>query len=123
MFGVALDIYVGYLFRIIDNWYKSRGSSRWSTAEAVVTASPTESQGYGGPTVEIVYSYRFKGELYTGIHEEPFLRGDSIAEYVNRFPEGRRFVIRVNATDPQVSTVRDEDQPLLTQTEQTRAVG
>ena len=82
---------------------------RWPTATATVTADPDRIAGFGGSVVEIVYSYRFEGELYTGIHEEPVIGGSDI-EYIERFPKGRSFVVRVKPSEPEVSVVRDEDQ-------------
>jgi len=73
-----------------------------------VTADPTVSSGYGGRSVEIVYSYRVDGELYTGLHDEPCLLSES--EYMERFTKGSTFVVRVKPDAPEVSVVRDEDQ-------------
>jgi hypothetical protein len=63
--------------------------------------------------VEVVYSYRLNGELYPGIHEEPFLLADSLAEYLERFGAGRSLVVRVKANAPEVSVVREGDQNKL----------
>jgi hypothetical protein len=63
--------------------------------------------------VEIAYSFRFKGELYTGLHEEPFLLGDSVADYVERFAEGRSAVVRVKPGNPEVSVLCEDDQGAL----------
>jgi hypothetical protein len=42
-------------------------------ANATITAPPVSTFRDFSQTVEIVYSYRFEGELYTGSHEELFL--------------------------------------------------
>ena len=81
---------------------------------ATVTAPPSTSSGFGCPSAEIVYSYRFDGELYTGIHEESFLLNDSLTDYVERFGEGRSLVVRVKPGKPEVSIVREGDQGALT---------
>ncbi len=73
-----------------------------------MTADPVKSSGYGGTKVELVYSYRFQGELYTGMREEPCLGSDS--EYMQRFPKGRSFVVRVKPGEPDISIVLDDDQ-------------
>jgi hypothetical protein len=107
--GLFLDIIVGYFFRAISNWWRALGSAKWPSTDAIVTADPVKSSGYGGTTVEVVYSYRYRDELYTGIHTEPCFGSDS--EYMqNRFPKGRSFVIRVNPSEPEVSVLRDDDQ-------------
>jgi hypothetical protein len=99
-----------YLFKTIVRSISTIGSNKWSCAEADVTAAPTASHGPGCPTVEVVYSYRFEGELYTGLHEEAFLLGDSQADYMARFSNGRNFVVRVKPGEPEISIVRDRDQ-------------
>jgi hypothetical protein len=64
--------------------------------------------------VEIVYSYRFESELYTGIHEELFLfGGHSLTAYVARFGKGNPLVVRVKPGEAEVSIVRGDDQNTL----------
>jgi hypothetical protein len=104
---------IAYVFNASAHWLRARGSDRWLFANATVTAPPVSSSGFGCPSVEIVYSYRFKGELYTGIHEEPFLLADSVTDYVERFGEGRSLVVRVKPDSPKVSVVREGDQGAL----------
>lgn len=108
MGGLVIDIFIGYFVRAFSNWWKARGSKQWSSTEATVTADPTESNGYGGTKVEVVYSYRFQDELYTGIHTEPCF--GSASEYMQRFPSGRRILVRVKPGEPDVSVIRDDDQ-------------
>jgi hypothetical protein len=98
-----------YLFRSAWNWLSTYGSSEWPLAEAVVTDNPLRVQGFGRSTVEIPYSYRVQGELYTGLYEEPGF-GGSGSEYMERFPKGKSFVVRVKPGEPEVSVVRDDDQ-------------
>ncbi|HET9305752.1 MAG TPA: hypothetical protein VFO46_06980 [Candidatus Sulfotelmatobacter sp.] len=98
-------------FKTIVHWMKSAGASKWSCAEGTVTAQPTISR-LPGLTVEVVYSYRFKGELYTGFHEEPFFLADSVTEYIDRFSSERKFVVRVKPNEPEISLVREEDQAI-----------
>jgi hypothetical protein len=106
-----------YSFNALVHWLRVCGTSRWPLANATVTAPPTSLSGIGCPGVEIVYSFRVKGELYTGIHEEPFLSTDSLADYVERFGEGRRIVVRVKPGNPEVSAVCEDDQGALFQSQ------
>jgi Protein of unknown function (DUF3592) len=106
-----------YASRVIIRWPKVIGSGQWLLANAAVTAPPTRLSGIGCPRVEIVYSYRVKGELYTGLHEEPFMSTDSVTEYIERFAEGRSVVVRVKPASPEVSVVREDDQGVVTQSE------
>jgi Protein of unknown function (DUF3592) len=103
-----------YAFHAAARWLRVCGSREWPSENATVTAPPTSSSGVGCPTVEIVYSYRLKGELYTGIHEEPFLLTDSLTDYVERFGEGNSVVVRVKPGNPETSVVREGDQGALT---------
>jgi len=107
--GLFLDVFVGDLLRSLAGAWKGRGSGSWPTANATVTADPASFHGFGGGVVEVVYSYRFEGEPYTGLHEEPVFGGSDI-EHIERFPKGRSFVVRVKPTDPEVSVVGDGDQ-------------
>jgi len=108
---------VVYALRAIMRRLRVWGSGQWALANATVTAPPASSSGFGCPRVEIVYSYRFKGELYTGIHEEPFLLAGSLTDYVERFAEGRTIVVRVKPGNPEVSLVCEDDQGALSQSQ------
>ena len=108
MGGLVIDIFVGYFLRAFSNWWKALGSKKWPPVEAIVTAHPIESGGYGGTKVEIVYSYRVQDERYTGMHTEPCFGSES--EYIQRFPRGRSVVVRVKPDDPGVSVLLDDDQ-------------
>jgi hypothetical protein len=98
-----------YLLRSIWAWLASSGVRKWSTAAAIVTEDPVRVAGFLGSTVEVVYSYRVGGELYTGLHEEPEFMGSG-SEYMKRFPKGRSFVVRVKPGQPEVSVLRDSYQ-------------
>ena len=75
-----VDVFVEHLLRLIIYSFKSvvhsvnvAGTGRWSCTEATVTTEPTVARGFGCPTVEVAYSYRVDGELYTGIYEHSWL--------------------------------------------------
>jgi hypothetical protein len=109
--GFFADFYLIYAFKILTRWVKFHGSGGWKTTVATVTAAPiASSAAWGCRTVEIPYAYRLDGELYTGLHEEPFLLNDSLIEYAERFREGSKFVIRVKPDSSEISTVREDDQ-------------
>ena len=106
-----------YALRVVIHWPRVVGSGRWLLANATVTAPPTSFSGIGCVRVEIVYSYRVNGELYTGLHEELFLSTGLLADYVERFGEGRRIVVRVKPGNAGVSVVCVEDQGALSQSQ------
>ena len=107
MFG--LFRLVIYLFRTARAWLNAIRSEKWPTAEAIVTADPARVGAHTGFTVEIPYTYRFQGELYTGLHEEASFDGVG-SEFMKRFVKGRRFLVRVSPAEPEVSIMRDRDQ-------------
>ena len=99
-----------YLFQFSWAWLHAIRSEKWPTAEATVTADPARSYAaFTGYTVEVPYTYRFQGELYTGLHEEPALGGVGF-KFMQRFAKGKRFLVRVNPAKPEVSIMRDRDQ-------------
>jgi len=106
-----------WTFKALACELKACRTSRWLLVNATVTAPPISSSGLGCPAVEIVYSYRVQGELYTGIHEESFLLTDSVLDYVDRFGEGKNLIVRVKPENPEVSSVREHDQGAFTQSQ------
>jgi Protein of unknown function (DUF3592) len=99
-----------HFFRVLWAWLRAIGSEKWPTAEAIVTADPATTYAAStGFTVDVPYTYRFQGELYTGLLEEPADGGVGSA-FMKRFAKGRRFVVRVNPAEPEVSIMRDRDQ-------------
>ena len=99
---------VVYVWRLGWTGLTALGSGQWLRVEAIVTADPVRIEGVGGIVVEFPYSYRFEGELYSGLHEEPCLFSES--EFMERFAKGIRFVVRVKPSAPEISLVRQRDQ-------------
>jgi hypothetical protein len=97
-----------YVFRLFCGWVRAIGSEKWPTAEAIVTADAETTYAVStGRTVDVPYTYRFEGELYTGLYEEP---GGVGSAFMKRLAKGRRFLVRVNPAKPEVSIMRDGDQ-------------
>jgi hypothetical protein len=85
------------------------GSKKWPLVDAVVTDNPQRSDIPGYHSVKVDYSYQINGTQYTGRHREHVDRWDD--EFPNRFPKGRTFVVRVKPGRPEISVMRDDDQP------------
>ena len=110
MYGIlGLFRLVVYLFRAAWAWLNGLRSETWPKAEAIVTADPARFAAFAGSTVEVSYTYRFEGELYTGLHEEPSFDGVG-SKFMKRFSKDRSFLVRVNPAKPGVSVVRERDQ-------------
>ena len=62
------------------------------------------------PTVEIAYTYEFRGETYSAIDTSPFLTETFAKERVERFKAGETAVVRVNPEKPQRSVLCVADQ-------------
>ena len=105
--GLKLIEFLIYLCRAVWTRLWNVGTGTWDQVDGIVTDEPALIRGLA-TTVEVPYSYRIKGELYTGLHEEPVFLADS--EYKDHFTKGRHFVVRVKPDFPEVSTVRQQDQ-------------
>jgi hypothetical protein len=112
LFDYAIKAIV-FCFKLLTMSARAWGTARWHRTEATITAPPANSSGASSLSVEIVYAYRSHGELYTGIHEEPFFQARSLKDYVERFGEGRSVVVRVKPSDAGVSVVCESDQGSL----------
>lgn len=111
MGGLVIDIYVEFLYRLVVSLLKRHRSSNWPRAEAEVMSSQCPQATYGCDVAEIYYKYRINGELYVGIHEKGFVSNSSRMDYADKFPTGRKIIVRVKSEDPSVSILQDEDQP------------
>jgi Protein of unknown function (DUF3592) len=105
----GLTRFVFYLFQVSRGWLSAIRSEKWPMAEAIVTADPAGFREFARYTVEVPYTYRFQGELYTGLNEEPSFGGVG-SRFLKRFAKGSRFLVRVNPAEPEVSVMRDRDQ-------------
>ena len=109
--GLVADIYISYFFKILVRWLRFRHSAQWPRADATVTAAPSSTSGaWGCPVAEIPYAYRVGGELYTGLHEEPFLLSDSAKNYAERFGRDATLVVRIEPGRPEISILLPQDQ-------------
>lgn len=100
---------VMYFLRTVRDSVNAIRSEKWPTAEATVTADPATFAALADSAVEVSYTYRFQGEPYTGLHQEPSFGGVGL-KFLRRFRKGRRFLVRVNPIKPEISVMRDRDQ-------------
>ena len=87
--GFFADVYIRYVvqflvytFKSLASWLRTRDSANWQSANAGLTSPALAQPGdWGCPTGEIIYTYRYDGELYADIFERPFLLFDSAKEF------------------------------------------
>jgi hypothetical protein len=104
MIGLVLDVYVEYLIRVLGRAFKRRRSRGWPTAKATVVSFAWRISS-GCSLAEVVYTYRFNCELYSGTNNKPFISDHSGEEYISHYPPGTEFNVRVKPEDPEVSVV------------------
>ena len=99
MGGLVLDIFFEYFFR--SAWISMRrmAASSRPVIDATVIESRKRDFGFGRTVILIRYRYRNGEERFEATHKEPFLFDNFAAAYLNRFPGGSAFPVRVNPKD------------------------
>jgi hypothetical protein len=100
MGGLVIDIFIEFFFRTIANSIRRNGASDWPVVTAIVSDSERREPGMGCTVIVIHYKYRNAEMHYEGTHKEPFLFDNYAEAYLNRFPGGSEFPVRVNPNDP-----------------------
>ena len=101
MAGFALDIIIEFFFRTIVNLVRRIGTSKWPVVTAIVSNSEKRPYpGLGCTVIVIHYKYRNAEMRWEGTHKEPFIFANYAEAYLNRFPGGSEFSVRVNPKDP-----------------------
>ena len=113
MGGLVIDIYVEFLYRLSVTLLKRHRSNNWPQADAEVMSSQCPQATYGCDVAEIYYRYQINGELFVGIHERGFVFNSSGRDYSDKFPTGRKIIVRVKPGDDSVSILQEEDQPRI----------
>ena len=102
MAGFVLDIVIEFFFWMSVNLIQRIGTRKWPVVTAIVSKSEKRPYpGLGCAVIVIHYKYRNAEMRYEGTHKEPFMSFDNYAEaYLNRFPGGSEFPVRVNPEVP-----------------------
>src|SRR5947207_1343 len=98
--GWFVDLFVAYFFKGAARWVRLRKSREWPMVEAIVTASSCPPRVLGCSVAEVAYRYAFGGDIYTGLHEKPFISRDSAQEYLRQFTAGTNLVARIKPGKP-----------------------
>ena len=101
MGGLVLDVYIEFFFRTILNLIRRIGTSNWPVVTAIISNSEKRPYpGLGCTVIVIHYKYRNAEMRCEGTHKEPFLFTNYAEAYLNRFPGGSEFPVRINPKDP-----------------------
>jgi hypothetical protein len=110
MGGLVIDIYIEFFFRTIVNLIGRIGTSNWPAVSAIVSNSEKRPYpGLGCTIIVIHYKYRNANMRCEGTHKEPFIFKNYAEAYLNRFPGGSEFPVRVNPKDPSHSIPADRE--------------
>ena len=97
--GFGIEVFVEYFFREAEFRVKRLAASRWPVVDAIVIESKVRDSVMGCRVIVIRYRYRNSDERFEGTHKEPFFFDNYAAAYLNRFPGGSAFPVRVNPKD------------------------
>jgi len=100
MSGLVFDIFVEFYFRTVVNLVRRIGTSNWPVVTAIVSKSEGREPAIGCIVIVIHYKYRNADMRCEGTHKEPFIFANYAEAYLNRFPGGSEFSVRVNPKDP-----------------------
>jgi len=94
---------------IVVRLIKEHRSGDWPVVQgSVVKVYPPRPLIF--PQVEVAYTYRVDGKLYTGMHSRGFFLKLSAEDYANQFHLPRSVVVRYRLGEPTASVVRQSDQ-------------
>jgi uncharacterized protein DUF3592 len=104
MGGFFLYAIVEYLIRVTGHAIKEGRSRDWPMTRATVVSARYDKTSSCNLT-EVVYTYRFNGEHYSGKNTKPFWFSTNAEIYTRDFPSGTEITVRVKPNHPEVSIV------------------
>jgi hypothetical protein len=99
MGGLVIDILIEFFFQTIVNLVRRVETSNWPVVTAIVSKSERRRPCMGCTVIVIHYIYRNAERRCEGTHKEPFIFDNYAEAYLNRFPGGSEFPVRVNPKD------------------------
>jgi hypothetical protein len=103
MAGWFADVLIEWLIRLVVRAVRKLNSMSWPVVDATVTNARCERASYGCHVADVFFDYSFRGQDFSGIHEEPFLIHSVGEDYANRFVAGRRIRVRVKPAHPETT--------------------
>ena len=106
--ALAIVLAIKYWLRI---WVALRfpGSSSWSTISAVVEQGIVHTYSGRSETyrAEIIYSYKLRGEYYSGRYQRDLCYSEAEAEdLIEQYPKGAALQVHVHPTRPELSVLK-----------------
>ena len=110
--GFFADVILEFLARGIARCIQAIRSKYWILNDAKLCAATLvpKNPSWGCQKTSISYTYIFKGQLYVGYCQKPFLSQQSAEYYAGVFQGLSQVVIRVNPRYPENSVLKDADQ-------------
>jgi hypothetical protein len=100
MYGTGLFTFIELVIRTAINLVRRIGTSRWPVIDAIISRSEQRGFTFGfGRVVVLRYKYRNADQRFEGVYREPFYFNNYATAYLNRFPGGTAFPVRVNPKD------------------------
>lgn len=100
MRGTGLFTFIELVIRLAINLVRRIGTGDWPVIDAIISRSEQgDFIGGFGRVVILRYKYRNANERFEGVYREPFYFDNYATAYLNRFPGGTTFPIRVDPKD------------------------
>jgi hypothetical protein len=97
MWGTGLFTLIELVIRTVINLVRRIGTSGWPVIDATISRSEQRDFISGlGRVVVLRYKYRNADQRFEGVYGEPFYYDNYATAYLNRFPGGTIFAVRVN---------------------------
>jgi hypothetical protein len=107
--GWYFDVIIGYVIRALVRFFQMQRGKAWPIEKATISSITCEGMAYGGPYVDLVYTYNRDGEYYSGLHRKGFMSTSSAKEYVARSIVGGQIPIHVNPMQPETSIIAGDN--------------
>jgi len=101
------DVLIVFLVRTVVQLFRSHRARSWPSVKGEVTTS--QKLRSACIVVELTYTYRVDGELYTGTLEEPFASIGSAESFLSHYGPGSEITVRVKPGNSECSFVRERD--------------
>jgi hypothetical protein len=100
MVGLVLDIYIGFLLRLIVMQWRGVASRNWPVVSGSVVRCYFEKRDFGGDFVVLRYKYKADFERFQGEIKKPYIYPNYADAFVRHHSAGSELRVRINPKDP-----------------------